>query len=101
MNRSLLVLKEKLKLNKNRFGKSLPISAVGSIGTPISYTHFGQWIDMDPYCLTMTDDVKLIFFFDKNETFGSKRASGQNFRFYAPSYHNVAYKGLTQQFLRF
>ena len=48
---------------------------------------------MDPYCLTMTDDVKLIF--GKNEIFVSKRASGQNFRFFVPSFHNVAYKGLT------
>ena len=51
---------------------------------------------MDPYgSLLSHDDGRCqIDFFDKNEIFGSKRASGQNFRFFAPSYHNVAYIGL-------
>ena len=55
---------------------------------------------MDPYCLTMKDDVKLIFF-NKNEIFGSKRASGQNFWFFASSYHNVAYKELKERYTVF
>ena len=52
---------------------------------------------MDPYgsLLSHDDGWCQINFFDKNEIFGSKRASGQIFRFFAPSYHNVAYKGLT------
>ena len=51
---------------------------------------------MDPYgsLLSHDDGWCQTDFFDKNEIFGSKRASGQNFRFFAPSYHNVAYKGL-------
>ena len=50
---------------------------------------------MDPYGSLMShDDGCQNDFFDKNEIFRSKRASGQNFRFFAPSYHNVAYKGL-------
>ena len=51
---------------------------------------------MNPYGSLSSHDEKWcqIDFFDKNEIFGSKRASGQNFRYFAPSYHNVAYKGL-------
>ena len=51
---------------------------------------------MDPYgsLLSHDDGWGQINFFDKNEIFGPKRPSGQNFRFFAPSYHNVAYKGL-------
>ena len=57
----LACFKREVETEKNGFGKSLPITAVGSIWIPNTYTHFGQWIHMDPYYLTMTDDVKLIF----------------------------------------
>ena len=51
---------------------------------------------MDPYGSLLPHDGGWcqIDFFDKNEIFGWKRAAGQNLRFFAQSYHSVAYKGL-------